>query len=64
MAAGHDNLLMPRFRSEIRRHAFSIRVIRSWNDLPDIIKQARSVVEFKNGLKTYIENGGRPGYNQ
>jgi hypothetical protein len=63
-AAGHDNLLMPRFRTEIRRHVFSIRVIRSWNDLPDSVKQAGSVAAFKNGLKTYIENGGRPGYHQ
>jgi hypothetical protein len=31
MAAGFENLIMPRFRTEIRRNAFSVRVIRSWN---------------------------------
>jgi hypothetical protein len=63
MAAGIENLIMPRFRTEIRRNAFSVRVIRSWNELPDNVKQAGSVRAFKSGLKTFVENGGRPGYD-
>jgi hypothetical protein len=62
MAGGFENLLMPRFRTEIRRNAFSVRVIRSWNELPDSVKQSGSVRAFKSGLKTFVENGGKPGY--
>jgi hypothetical protein len=58
---GHDNLKMPRFRSEVRKNSFSIRVIKSWNGLPDTVKQADTVPRFKNGLREYIKNGGRPG---
>jgi hypothetical protein len=62
MAGGFENLIMPRFRTEIRRNAFSVRVIKSWNELPDSVKQSGSVRVFKSGLKTFVENGGRPGY--
>jgi hypothetical protein len=27
------------------------------------VKEARSVLAFKNGIKSFIENGGRPGYD-
>jgi hypothetical protein len=60
-AGGYENLKMPRFRTEVRRNTFSIRVIRSWNSLPDSVKQADTVPKFKNGLREYLKNGGRPG---
>jgi hypothetical protein len=63
MAGGFENLIMPRFRTEIRRNAFSVRVVKSWNELPDIVKQSGSVRVFKSGLKTFVECGGRPGYD-
>jgi hypothetical protein len=63
IAAGFENLVIPRFRSEIRKHAFSVRVVKSWNRLPDGVKQAQTLIEFKNGLRKFIENGGRPGYD-
>jgi hypothetical protein len=62
MAIGFENLVLPRFRTEIRKNAFSVRVVKSWNKLPDSLKQVETVKMFKNGPKNYIENGGRPGY--
>jgi hypothetical protein len=55
MAIGFENLVLPRFRTEIRKNAFS-------DKLPDSLKQVETVKMFKNGPKNYIENGGRPGY--
>jgi hypothetical protein len=62
MAAGVDNVRPQRARTELRRQAFSMRIVQSWNGLPDTIKSARTVTGFKNGIKSYVENGGRPGY--
>jgi hypothetical protein len=62
LAAGTDNLKLPRVRTDVKKNAFSVRVIRSWNSLPDTIKSSGSVLAFKNGIKSFIENGGRPGY--
>ena len=62
-AAGFNNLESKRARTDLRKNAFSLRVIQSWNGLPDSVKEARSVLAFKNGIKSFIENGGRPGYD-
>jgi hypothetical protein len=62
MAAGLDNLRPQRARTELRKHAFSVRIVQSWNGLPDTVKAARTVIGFKNGIKKYLENGERPGY--
>jgi hypothetical protein len=62
-AAGFNNLESKRARTELRKNAFSLRVIQSWNGLPDSVKEAGSVLAFKNVIKTFIENGGRPGYD-
>jgi hypothetical protein len=64
LPADMDNLKMPRFRSEIRRNSFSIRTVKSWNGLADSVKQADTVPKFKNRLREYIRNGGRPGQEQ
>jgi hypothetical protein len=61
--AGFNNLESKRARTELRKNPFSLRVIQSWNGLPDSVKEAGSVLAFKNGIKTFIENGGRPGYD-
>jgi hypothetical protein len=60
MAAGYDNLTLPRARTEIRRNTFSVRIVQSWNNLPDSIKSADSLLAFKNGIRRYMESGGRP----
>jgi hypothetical protein len=61
MAAGYDNLTLPRARTEIRRNSFSVRIVQSWNSLPDLIKSAGTLLAFKNGIRNYMESGGRPG---
>jgi hypothetical protein len=61
MAAGVDNLVPKRARTDLRKNCFSSRVIGSWNGLPDNVKSASNVLAFKNGIKNFIENGGRPG---
>jgi hypothetical protein len=62
MAAGVDNLRPKRARTELRKHAFSVRIVQSWNGLPDTVKAARTVLSFKNSIKKFLEDGGRPGY--
>jgi hypothetical protein len=57
---GVKNFEYKRARTEIRRNCFSSRVVGSWNGLPDEVKSAETVVAFKNGIKAFIENGGRP----
>ena len=37
-------------KGEIRRNFWSHRVIDSWNDLPDAVKQATSLDNFKNSI--------------
>jgi hypothetical protein len=62
LAAGYNNLKVKRARTEIRRNAFSLRIVNSWNNLPDSVKESRTVGAFKVAIKRFIENGGRPGY--
>jgi hypothetical protein len=62
LAAGINNLKLPRVRTDIRKNAFSVRVVRSWNSLPDTVKSSGSVMVFKNGIASFLANGGRPGY--
>jgi hypothetical protein len=61
MAAGVDNLVQKPARTDLRKNCFSSRVIGSWNGLPDNVKLAANVLAFKNGVKNFIESGGRPG---
>jgi hypothetical protein len=62
LATGFNNLTSQRARTDLRKNTFSMRVVQSWNSLPDTVKTARTVLGFKNGIKLFIENGGRPGY--
>ena len=40
-------------KTDLRKHAFSNRVIDKWNKLPKEIKEAPSVNAFKNRLDAY-----------
>jgi hypothetical protein len=55
LAAGHDNLVMPVARTEIRKNSFAVRVVTKWNRLQDDIKLSRSADEFKRKLKTFYK---------
>jgi hypothetical protein len=55
MAAGHDNLIMPAARTEVRKNSFAVRVVTQWSRLPHDIKQSRSAEEFKRKIKNYYK---------
>ena len=46
---GHLNIQEQWGSSEVRRNFFSLRVIKPWNNLPEDLKKASSVDNFKNG---------------
>ena len=48
IASDPMNIRKPQFNLEIRKNFFSIRVIDKWNSLPDSIKKATSLNQFKN----------------
>ena len=41
-------------RLEVRKHFWSIRVGEKWNQLPDMVKAAKSTNSFKNGLDNWL----------
>ena len=43
-----DVLFKTRANKEIRRNFFTIRVVQPWNDIPDEIKNQKSINAFKN----------------
>ena len=46
---GHENNInLPRYQTNIRKHSFSVRVVKKWNDLPNEIVTTKSVNQFKN----------------
>ena len=50
------NILPGRSRLEIRRNFFSQRVPELWNNLPDVIKNSRTVAIFKRELYKHMKN--------
>ena len=46
-------LRIPAPRLEVRRNFFSQRTPKEWNKIPATLKNARTVMEFKNGLKRW-----------
>ena len=44
----------PRFRLDIRKNAFTIRVKEHWNNLPIHIRECTSIHTFKSNLKTFL----------
>ena len=41
-------LYEPRSQKEMRKNFFTVRVVKLWNELPDNVKEAKSVNQFKN----------------
>ena len=52
--AGRDILLKERSNHEFRRNFYSQRVIDPWNELPDQLKEAKSVASFKRQLRRHV----------
>ena len=44
---GHDNLIGQRSQHEFGKNFFTVRVTSEWNSLPDGVKEARKVADFK-----------------
>ncbi len=63
-AAGVMNLLRLRTRLDVRTHFFSVRTVDSWNCLPDRIKLARSIGQFKQLHKQHRSNRTRQETNR
>ena len=42
------NLKQGSFQTELRKHAFAIRVPKMWNELPNQVREARTLNLFKN----------------
>ena len=42
-----DNLMKPKSKLEIQKNFFSCRVVDHWNNLPDDVRKAANVPEFK-----------------
>jgi mRNA-degrading endonuclease toxin of MazEF toxin-antitoxin module len=48
---GHDfKLIVPHCRTDTRKYSFAVRVINSWNALPETVVNATSVNCFKTRL--------------
>ena len=59
-AAGthHIRVQPVRPKLDIRRNTFSQRVIPTWNSLPDSLKGAETVLQFKIGYDEWVRHGG------
>jgi hypothetical protein len=42
-AAGLMNVVKPRARLDMRQHFFSVRAVNNWNNIPHVIKMAKSL---------------------
>jgi ribonucleases P/MRP protein subunit RPP40 len=60
LAADPNNFKLPSARNEIRKNAFAVRTINSWNALPASIKMSKNCNTFKVALRNWNETGGRP----
>ena len=49
------NLEIKTARLELRRHSFSVRVVNGWNDLPDRVKGADTLINFKISYDNYMD---------
>ena len=50
-----DVMYKPRSRGEIRSNFFTVRIVQLWNELPDEVKEAKSVIMFKNEYDRHVK---------
>ena len=53
--AGRYNIVKPRVNLDIRKYFFSIRVIDPCNSLPESVKLAKNINQFKNLYDEYVK---------
>ena len=47
-----------RVNTELRKHMYSYRVVKVWNNLPLNIRDAKSVIDFKSKYDRWVRDGG------
>ena len=58
---GHKfKIWYPQTSTLTRRHHFDIRIIESWNNLPDDVVNSKTVNQFKNKLDIHFKRHGTP----
>jgi hypothetical protein len=50
----HKNLPVPKTNSNIRKHSFSVRCIKIWNDLPCSFRENDNLTMFKSNIYNYL----------
>jgi len=53
-SAAHGTLFVPRTRLELGKRAFVVAAPAAWNSLPDDVRSAPTLDEFKQCLKTHL----------
>jgi hypothetical protein len=56
LTAGARNLLPQRGQHEFRREFFSLRVVDTWNRLPEPVKATNTAAAFKRRYRQHIES--------
>ena len=49
----HLNVAKPRYKSNMRKNFFSVRVCDGWNDLPNSVRESSSLNSFKNNYDNW-----------
>ena len=52
----NDVLYKPKTRTELRSNFFTVRIVRMWNELPDEIKDAKTVTAFKSMYDRHVKD--------
>ena len=52
-----DIIVQESAKLDIRRNFFTMRVAKEWNQLPEEVKNQKSVDGFKNAYDRWIQNG-------
>ena len=52
-----DVIYKPRHRGEIRANFFTLRTVQIWNELPDEVRDSKSVNMFKNAYDRHVKQG-------
>ena len=50
-----ETLYKPPANGEIRNNFFTVRVVRGWNELPEVVKEKKSLNGFKNAYDQWIK---------
>jgi hypothetical protein len=63
-AAGHLQLRKPLARTEKRSNYYTVRICDMWNELPNVVRAAKTVRQFKCAYRKYMQSTRRGPGNQ